>query len=137
MLSLLTASCASFTHLLTTSLFNFARCYTNSVKHTNQNSSKKLQICIVDKVQIQICIVEKVQMCIVEKVQICIVENYRQSELTIYRPRQDSERESKFPAEGPDALYWYLVAGAACGVDGPAGNATAGPRILNSTGACP
>ncbi len=40
------------------------------------------------------------------------------------------------PAD-PGGLYWYLVVGVACGGDGPAGDATAGPRIVNSGGACP
>lgn len=39
------------------------------------------------------------------------------------------------PAEA--SFYWYLVVGVSGPNEGPAGNATAGPRIVNSTGACP
>jgi subtilisin-like proprotein convertase family protein len=41
--------------------------------------------------------------------------------------------------EAPPAggLYWYLVRAANAGGEGPAGNATAGPRNQNSSGACP
>ena len=41
------------------------------------------------------------------------------------------------PASVAGRLYWYLVVGVGCTGDGPAGNATAGARIVNSTGACP
>jgi hypothetical protein len=41
------------------------------------------------------------------------------------------------PAAAPGGLYWYLVVGVGCSGDGPTGNASAGPRIVNSTGACP
>jgi hypothetical protein len=34
-------------------------------------------------------------------------------------------------------FYWYLVTGSNTGGEGPAGNATAGARIVNSSGACP
>ena len=37
----------------------------------------------------------------------------------------------------PDNLYWYLVTASNGAGEGPAGNATAGPRIVNSTGSCP
>ncbi len=39
------------------------------------------------------------------------------------------------PAAG--GLYWYLVTGLNGTLEGPAGSATAGPRIVNSAGACP
>lgn len=41
--------------------------------------------------------------------------------------------------ESPPAggLYWYLVRAANAGGEGPAGNATDGPRLQSSTGACP
>jgi hypothetical protein len=35
------------------------------------------------------------------------------------------------------SLLWYLVRGANAGGEGPAGDATAGPRVQNSSGACP
>ena len=41
------------------------------------------------------------------------------------------------PDADPGRLYWYLVTGVSCGVAGPAGNTSAGPRIVNSQGACP
>ena len=41
------------------------------------------------------------------------------------------------PASVAGRLYWYLVVGVGCSGDGPAGQATAGTRIVNSTGACP
>lgn len=34
-------------------------------------------------------------------------------------------------------FYWYLVTGTNANGEGPAGNATAGARIINSSGACP
>jgi hypothetical protein len=34
-------------------------------------------------------------------------------------------------------FYWYLVTGMNANGEGPAGNATAGARIVNSSGACP
>ena len=37
----------------------------------------------------------------------------------------------------PDGIFWYLVRGANGSGEGTAGNATAGPRIQNSSGACP
>ena len=42
-------------------------------------------------------------------------------------------------AEDPPAgsFYWYLVTGWNAGGDGSAGNATGGPRTLNSSGPCP
>ena len=33
--------------------------------------------------------------------------------------------------------WWYLVTGANGHSEGPAGNATSGPEILNSSGGCP
>jgi hypothetical protein len=36
-----------------------------------------------------------------------------------------------------DTFYWYLIRAANGGGEGPAGNATAGPRIQDSSGACP
>lgn len=42
---------------------------------------------------------------------------------------------SEVPA--PGTFYWYLVDGVNFGGEGPPGSATSGPRILNSTGACP
>jgi len=43
--------------------------------------------------------------------------------------------------ETPEAvagrLYWYLVNGVNGSQEGPAGNATTGPRIVNPTGLCP
>jgi hypothetical protein len=38
---------------------------------------------------------------------------------------------------GAGDFYWYLVVGVNGPAEGPAGNATAGPRIVNSTGTCP
>jgi len=35
------------------------------------------------------------------------------------------------------ATLWYLVTGANGSTEGPAGNATAGPEVVNSTGGCP
>jgi len=37
----------------------------------------------------------------------------------------------------PGALLWYLVRAANAAGEGPAGNATAGPRMQNSSGGCP
>ena len=34
-------------------------------------------------------------------------------------------------------FYWYLVTGSNTGGEGPAGNATAGARTVNSNGGCP
>lgn len=41
------------------------------------------------------------------------------------------------PALASGRFYWYLVTGLNMFGEGTAGNATAGPRIVNSTGACP
>ncbi len=41
------------------------------------------------------------------------------------------------PASAAGRFYWYLVTGMNMFGEGTAGNATAGPRIVNSTGACP
>jgi hypothetical protein len=42
------------------------------------------------------------------------------------------------PGSIPGSLYWYLVDGVnAASVEGPAGSASAGPRIVNSSGPCP
>jgi hypothetical protein len=38
---------------------------------------------------------------------------------------------------GAGDFYWYLVVGVQGPAEGPAGNATAGARIVNSTGTCP
>jgi hypothetical protein len=38
---------------------------------------------------------------------------------------------------GAGDFYWYLVVGVQGPAEGPAGNATAGARIVNSSGACP
>lgn len=40
-------------------------------------------------------------------------------------------------APAPGAIYWYLVVGANGQGEGTAGNATAGPRHIDSTGPCP
>ena len=40
------------------------------------------------------------------------------------------------PSLEPGALFWYLVAGTNGLGDGPAGNATAGPRTVNAPGNC-
>ncbi len=37
----------------------------------------------------------------------------------------------------PGSFFWFLVTAYNGPVEGPAGNATAGPRAVNSTGACP
>jgi hypothetical protein len=37
---------------------------------------------------------------------------------------------------GAGDFYWYLVVGVNGPAEGPAGNATAGPRIVNSSGQC-
>jgi hypothetical protein len=42
---------------------------------------------------------------------------------------------SENPPSG--TFYWYLVVEVQGPAEGPAGNATAGARIVNSTGACP
>jgi len=34
-------------------------------------------------------------------------------------------------------FYWYLVTGSNSGGEGPAGSATAGPRVVDSIGTCP
>jgi hypothetical protein len=36
----------------------------------------------------------------------------------------------------PGAIHWYLITAKNCDGEGPAGNATSGPRILNSSGGC-
>jgi hypothetical protein len=41
----------------------------------------------------------------------------------------------ELPATG--GLYWYLVVGMGNSVAGPAGEATAGPRVLDASGVCP
>ena len=41
------------------------------------------------------------------------------------------------PAAEPGRLYWYLVVGRNGAAEGPAGNASAGPRLANSSGSCP
>lgn len=41
------------------------------------------------------------------------------------------------PASIAGRLYWYLVDGLNGTVEGPAGNATAGPRLVNPSGICP
>jgi len=33
--------------------------------------------------------------------------------------------------------WWYLVTGGNGHAEGPAGNATAGPEVINSSGGCP
>ena len=42
---------------------------------------------------------------------------------------------TEVPAAG--AFYWYLTIGVRGPVDGAAGSATAGPRIVNAAGVCP
>ncbi len=42
---------------------------------------------------------------------------------------------TEVPPDG--TLYWYLTIGVRSTVEGSAGNASAGPRIVNSSGACP
>jgi len=39
------------------------------------------------------------------------------------------------PASGD--FYWYIVVGVNATGEGSAGTATAGPRVVNSTGTCP
>jgi len=41
------------------------------------------------------------------------------------------------PAAVKGRLYWYLVDGLSGSNEGPAGNATDGARIVDSSGACP
>ena len=41
------------------------------------------------------------------------------------------------PVAVASRLYWYLVVGINGPVEGPAGDATAGPRLANASGACP
>jgi hypothetical protein len=41
----------------------------------------------------------------------------------------------ELPASG--SLYWYLVVGMGSSVVGPAGEASAGPRVLDASGVCP
>ena len=41
------------------------------------------------------------------------------------------------PASVSGRLYWYIVDGVDGPTEGPAGNATASPRILNASGPCP
>ena len=42
-----------------------------------------------------------------------------------------------FDKPEPCGLFWYLVTAVSAGGEGTAGNATPGPRILNSSGNCP
>jgi hypothetical protein len=44
---------------------------------------------------------------------------------------------SEDPVSASGRFYWYLVTGLDLFGEGSAGNATAGPRIVNSSGACP
>ena len=37
----------------------------------------------------------------------------------------------------PGSMYWYLVRAGTAGGEGTASNATAGPRVQNSSGPCP
>jgi hypothetical protein len=41
------------------------------------------------------------------------------------------------PVSSPGRLYWYLVIALSGTGEGPAGNATAGPRLVHPSGACP
>jgi hypothetical protein len=41
------------------------------------------------------------------------------------------------PAGVAGQFFWYLVTGTNDGGEGTAGNATAGARVVNSSGACP
>jgi hypothetical protein len=41
------------------------------------------------------------------------------------------------PTGETGGFYWYLVTGTNDGGEGTAGNATDGPRVVNSFGACP
>lgn len=41
------------------------------------------------------------------------------------------------PTQAAGGFYWYLVTGTNTGGEGPAGNATAGARTVNSSGNCP
>ncbi len=43
---------------------------------------------------------------------------------------------SEDPAPVPGRFYWYLATGSNLSGEGPAGNATAGARVVNSSGAC-
>jgi len=54
---------------------------------------------------------------------------------TVYTGASTSATDSSSPATG--RFYWYLVNTGNSAGEGPAGDATAGPRIINSTGTCP
>jgi len=41
------------------------------------------------------------------------------------------------PGSQPGRLYWYIVVGRNGANEGPAGNASAGPRLANASGTCP
>jgi hypothetical protein len=42
---------------------------------------------------------------------------------------------TEIPAAG--SFYWYLTIGVRGPVVGPAGDASAGPRVVNAAGTCP
>ena len=45
------------------------------------------------------------------------------------------DRLTEIPGAG--SFFWYLVRAASAGGEGPAGDASAGPRMQNSSGSCP
>jgi hypothetical protein len=54
---------------------------------------------------------------------------------TVYSGASTSATDATSPTAGQ--FYWYLVTAGNTYGEGPAGNATAGARIVNSTGTCP
>ena len=56
---------------------------------------------------------------------------------TLYTGPFTTVTDASDPYLVPGHLYWYLVTAGNDAGEGPAGNATAGPRIVNSTGSCP
>jgi len=56
---------------------------------------------------------------------------------TLYTGPLTYATDTANPLYVPGELYWYIVIATNAYGDGPAGNATAGPRIMNSTGTCP
>ena len=56
---------------------------------------------------------------------------------TKYTGAGTSATDTSDPSMVTGRLYWYLVTASNAYGEGPAGNATAGARIVNSTGTCP
>lgn len=56
---------------------------------------------------------------------------------TRYSGTATSAAVSEDPSSVAGRFYWYLVTGSNGNGEGSAGNATAGPRVVNASGACP